>query len=467
MIPLFPLPRLLLVLSWIPVLLVLASSPGHAQAIYDSQSFGSSFGGFSRPDSSFDSQPPAARRTDGTDGSETGEDGSEGSLESGENDRVGEPSPSRFFGPLAFLAQLPFDVVFSTRGGYDTNPNYSSSIPAASAFGGFTLGLNYAFGSPRFQLTTGLRGGLTFFSNPEVREPTRFNGNWSLVARYIATPRLIFSASSNLGYFSQPNINVAGTNLSQDGDYIAGTMTVMGLYQLSPRFSTSLSYSFSPIIYREPLLNDYYGRIQQTLAWSINYTLRPTTTLVMEYRASPTDYFDADLNTFDNFFLVGFDHIFSPRTSWNFRGGAQYNFLNNPIDGQSTYLGPYAETGFTYRYGERSNLFFSLRYGTEASGQRNITQRQTLRAGLTINHALGPRLTASLGLYNVTDYYDQANVTTPYYQYNYEANLAFNYKWNRFLSFTVGYRYLTIISPDRPSSEYDRSVGFLAVNLNF
>jgi hypothetical protein len=450
---------------WVALLVVCSLLGGGqklaAQAIYDSQSFGSSFGGFFQRDTGFDAPPPRATETDGEDA--TGEP-----LDGESTDPpVGEPSPQRFFGPLALIAQLPFDVVFSGNGGYDTNPNYSSFLPAPSAFAGFNLGLNYAFGNPRLKLTTSLQGGLTFFSNSEVREPTRFNGNWSLTSTYTLTPRLIFSANANIGYFSQPNINVSGTNLSQDGDYIAGTITLLGLYQLSPRFSTTLSYSFSPLVYREPLLNDQLGRVQQTVAWAMNYALRPTTTLVAEYRASPTDYFDADLNTFNNFLLVGFDQVFSPRSSWNFRGGAQYNFLNNPIDGQTTYLGPYAETGFTYRYGERSNLFFSLRYGTEAAGQANVTQRQTLRVGATLNHAFGPRLSASLGLYSVTDYYDQANVIEPYYQYNYQASLSLNYRWNRFLSLTASYNYTTLISPTFPTQEYDRGVGTIGVSLNF
>lgn len=448
------------------VFLLSGSPTAHGQAVFDSQSFGSSFGGFSRPDRSYDYQPvPSPRPAEGEE--DMGTDGmameGEPLPEEGESDGT----VSRFFGPLGFLAQLPFETTVSLRGGYDTNPNYSSIIPAPSAFSEVRLGLNYAFGSPRLNLTTSLNGGLTFFSNSEVREPTRFNGNWSLSAMYTATPRLIFSAAANIGYFSQPNINVSGTNLSQDGDYIAGTITLLGLYQFSPRFSTSLSYSFSPIVYRETLLNDDLGRVQQTLALALNYTLRPTTTIVLEYRASPTDYFDADLNTFDNFLLFGFDHIFSPRSSWNLRAGAQYNYLNNPIDGQSTYLGPYTETGFTYRYGERSNIFFSLRYGTEASGQRNVTQRQTLRVGMTVNHALGPRLSASLGLYNVTDYYDQVNVIEPYFQYNYEASLALNYQFNRYFSFSTGYRYFTIISPNNPGQEYDRSVAFVGVNVSF
>lgn len=433
------------------------------QEIFDSQSFGSFFGGGFQRDMGYQPPPPQPTAPGDEDDSTLGQplDGE------GTDQPVGEPTTQRFFGPLALIAQLPFEVVFSASGGYDTNPDSSSSDPAPSAFGGVNLGLNYAFGNPRLQLTTSLRGGLTFFSNSEVREPTRFNGNWSLTSTYTLTPRIIFSANANIGYFSQPNINVSGTSLLQDGDYIAGTITLLGLYQLSPRFSTTLSYSFSPLVYREPLLNDQLGRVQQTVSWAINYALRPTTTLVVEYRASPTDYFDADLNTFNNFLLVGFDQIFSPRSSWNFRGGAQYNILNNPIDGQTTYLGPYVETGFTYRYGERSNLFFSLRYGTEASGQANVTQRQTLRAGVTINHAFGPRLSASLSLFGVADYYDQANVIEPYYQYNYQASVSLNYQWNRFVSFSAGYTYTTIISPTFPTQEYDRGIGTIGVNLNF
>jgi len=371
------------------------------------------------------------------------------------------------FSPLSLLARKPFKITVSVREGFDSNVNTTKTNVQSSFYTNFAAGIYYNFGSPRLKLTTSLTGGYTFYYNDKVSDQNRFSGLWDFAAIYTFSPRLTLSATTTTGYYSQPNVVVPGTNISQQGDYFGSITRIAALYQWTTRFSTTTAYTFAPIIYVDPDLNDQQGRIQQTISHSFNYLYRPTTTLVAEYRVSPTTYFLADLNSFDQYGLVGFDHVFSPRSSWNFRAGVQVNILENPVDGQSTYVGPFCETGFIYRYGDRSQISTSLRYGTEASGLQNVTQRQSLRFGTGLTHAFTPRLIANAGAFYGINYYEQNGVIDSFYENVFEGTVGLTYEFNRFLSANAGYRFTGVLSPDQSQREYNRSIVFLGVNASF
>jgi hypothetical protein len=137
------------------------------------------------------------------------------------------------------------------------------------------------------------------------------------------------------------------------------------------------------------------------------------------------------------------------------------------VDGRSDYFGPYGETGFTYRYGDVSQMSFTARYGTEASGLNNVTQRQSFRSGIGIVHGLTPRLQASGGLFYGVNYYDQANVIESYTENILEGTLGLTYEFNRFLSVSSGYRFTGVLAPTNTDQEYSRNVIFLGLNTTF
>lgn len=360
----------------------------------------------------------------------------------------------------------PFKFTVSVREGFDDNVNTTRTNRLGSFYTNVAGGMSYAFGGPRLKLSTNLDGGVALYNNPAV-EQVRFNGLWNLAAVYTVSPRLIINATTNTGYYDEPNVQIAGTNASRQGDYISSSTTIGATYQWARRFSTTTSYNFTALYYTDSVNNDNQGNVQQTLAQAFNFMLWPTTTLVGEYRITPTTYFKADLDSLAQYFLVGFDHSFSPRSTWNSRIGAQVNFLHNPVDGDTTYIGPYGETAWTYKYGEKSQAAFTARYGTEASGLTNVSQRQTFRTGLGVTHAFTPRLTATAGTYIGVNYYDQANVESAFFEYVAEATFAFNYQFNRYLSTSCGYRFIGDLAPQNQSREYNRSVVFLGLNTSF
>lgn len=366
---------------------------------------------------------------------------------------------------LAALTSLDYSV--SLRGGYDTNPNTSQTNPLSSPFA--FLGLDVGFGRqmPRLFFSTGLNLGATYYSAPGTGDRNQVNGTWALSSLYTVSPRLVVGFNTRTGYFSQPNLGVAGTTPFQEGNYITHFSALTATYQWASRFSLTTSYSFGFLYYEETLRNQQQGRFFQTISLAMNYIFRPTTILVAEYRLSPTNYFEADLDSVDQFLLLGFDHTFSPRSTWVFRGGLQYNVFNNPIDGQGTYTGPFVESSFFYRFGDVSQVSFNLRYGTEASGLNNVSQRQTLRAGLGLVYGLTPRLRANLGVFYSVNFYDQVNVIPSYYEYIGEGAIGLSYALNQYFSANLDYRLTTVTTSVDFRQEYDRSVFSAGFTFNF
>lgn len=369
--------------------------------------------------------------------------------------------------PMSNFARRPFKFNISVREGFDDNVNTTKTDRQESFFTEFGAGVKYEFGSPRLQLSLDLSGGLTLYNTDSVDNQARLNGLLGLNALYMVTERVSLSFNTATGYYSQPNVVVPGTNISQQGDYFASSNTLGLLIQWLPRFSTTTSYTFSPIFYVEKDLNDNLGRIEQTVSQSFNFLVRPTTTAVVEYRINPVTYYEADLNSLNQFALVGFNHIFNPRMTWNTRVGVQFNILQNPIDGQTYYFGPYGESAFAYSYGEISRLSFTLRYGTEASGLQNVTQRQSFRTGVGITHGITRKLVASGGVFYGVNYYEQGDIINSYFENILELNAGLEFELNRFLSINTGYRFTGVLSPDNPNGEYSRDIVFVGLTSKF
>ena len=173
------------------------------------------------------------------------------------------------------------------------------------------------------------------------------------------------------------------------------------------------------------------------------------------------------MNSFGNFALVGFDQIFNPRFKWTARLGCEQRFNQNPVDGNSTYFGPYMETNLSYQFGPASTLFWTARYGTEPSGLTNVTQRQTFRTGLTVSHAFTPRISGNLGLNFEEDYFNQSGVINTSNQTIADISAGLNFKINRHISLSAGYQFTDVLAPQNVTMAYTRNVAFVGANFNF
>ncbi len=367
---------------------------------------------------------------------------------------------------FGIFSRKPFRFTFSVREGWDSNVYTTRNNAQSSFYTNFAAGVSYDFGSPRLQLRSNLGGGLTYYYN-RGDDPIDWNGIFSLGATYQATPRLTLTIDTSTAYLSQPDLSIIGGTNRIDGDYLYSNTYLAAAYQWSEKFSTVTSYRFGVFYYVENSLNDNQGRIEQTFAQSGRWLILPKTTGIVEYRLNPVTYFDADLDSLGNFFLIGVDQIFNPRLTWNARVGAELRFNNNPVDGDSTYLGPYMESNLTYQFGPASTVGWLMRYGTEASGINNVSQRQTFRTGLVVNHAFTRRLSANFSTNWLINYYDQQDVIPSFTENIVDFSLGLNFLVNRFVSLSAGYQYTIDIAPDAPEREYNRSVAFVGANFSF
>lgn len=369
-------------------------------------------------------------------------------------------------GLINIVEKIPVRMTFSVREGFNDNLFTTRTNRKSSFYTNWGAGLRYDFGSPRLQITTNLSGGLTYYyTRPGAK--TDLTGIAQISARYLATERLTLSFQTSTGYYSQPDVSIQGGDLFANSDYFYSNSTLSAAYQWTQKFSTVTGYNIRAFYYADQGINDSQGRIEQTISQSVRYQLLPKWVAVAEYRANPVTYYQADLNSFGNFGLLGFDWIINPRSTWSVRGGVEQRFLNNPVDGTSNYVGPFGESVLGYQFGPRSRIEWLTRYGTEASGLNNVTQRQTFRTGLSLNHGFTPRLFMNLGGTYQVNYYDQPNVIPDYYSNVIDVTASLTYVFTKYFSVTAGYNLTTVVAQDQPDQEYLRNIAFVGLNASF
>jgi len=367
---------------------------------------------------------------------------------------------------LSLAEQVPFSYTFSVREGYDDNLFSEKTNTDSSFYTNFAAGVRYDFGGPRLKLSADLGGGVTYYYT-RPGEKIDFNGAFSLGATYLATPKLTLSLTTTTAYLAQPDTSIIGGTNRVDGDYIYTNTSLEGTYQWSEKFSTVTGYNLYANYYMENSLNDTLSFTQQTVKQSFHFLFKPKTTLVAEYRAQVVLYTGVDQDSFGNFALIGFDQVFNPRFRWTLRAGVEQRFLNNPVDGRSTYVGPYGETNLSYQFGQSSSLGWNARIGTEASGLTNVTQRQTFRTGLTLSHGFTQRISGNLAFNYEVDYFDQAGVISSYYQSVFNVSVGGSFAISRHVSLSAGYAFTGVYAPEQTAVEYTRNVVFVGANFAF
>ena len=370
--------------------------------------------------------------------------------------------------PLGVFEKKPYSFSAAVREGYDDNLFTTKTDRSASFYTNLAGGIEYKAENSRLQLSSSLNGGLTYYyTRPGTK--VDYTGAVNLQAAYQLTPRCSLSLSTNTAYLAQPDLTIAGGTNRQNGDYIYSSTTVGAAYQWTEKFSTETKYNFTPSVYVDSGLNDSQGRIEQTLGQSFRWLILPKTTGVAEYRANPVTYFQAPLNNFGQFFLLGVDQVFSPKFKFTFRGGAEYRTYTSD-NSQPDTIKPYGELNGIYQYQKFSNVGLNLRYGTEASGMNGAATRETFRIGVNVVQGLSPKLSFNLGLNYMNNHYnefDKQTPTTGFYENIVEFSAGANFKITKNTELQGGYTRTVDMAPASQQLSYDRDVVFLGVNMNF
>lgn len=360
-------------------------------------------------------------------------------------------------GPIGagIFSKFPLDLGVSVRQGYDDNVFTSEVDPIGSPFTNIEGVLSYDFGSPRLRLSLNLVTGVTYYPD---RPGRKYDYNLSVLLNgfYRVTDRFFVEGTTNISYLPQPNYSIQAALERDAGNYFYSTSQFRATYLMTPRWSLQGSYEFTVIQYEEESFNDRYGRYEQEFGLSLRYMLTPTVLTYLQYRYNPITYFEAELNNAGHYLVLGSEVTFNPRLRWLAQVGAEYRTLENPISGPGDYFGPYFQSTLRWNFAPKSFVSWYIRYGSEPSGQTNVTIRETLRTNFRITHAFTARIQASAYIGYALSHYDQPGVIPDYDSdyFNAGVELKFNITRNLYLIATYS---RSQVNSEISSQDYTRN----------
>jgi len=367
--------------------------------------------------------------------------------------------------------------VFDIRLGYDSNVNSTYSNKQSSGFLNVGTGVTYTAASPRSTLTIGAGAGVSYyFDHGPNNQDYAFNANINIAWTYRISQRMTLNLATYNLYSSQPDFSLVGVNTRVSGDYFYSANRFGLTYQWSPRFSTVTSYNPVFYVYQDQPYKNQQDRVEQYFAQEFRYLLRPTISLVAEYRFGYIDYFynnlgTTNLNSYTNYALLGMDVSLSPRLKFVFRAGAEFRQYDN--SNQPSTDSPFFEGRLNYTYMRNSTLTFIARYGLEQPYVTGYRDQEALRLGIVINQQITRRIAVYGAFYYVHSYYQGLQSPFPFVQSppnfsenTYDLSLGARYSINRHFAVDVGYLYTTSQSQILLRS-YDRNRVFAGVHFQF
>jgi len=395
------------------------------------------------------------------------------------------------------FSRFPIHVSVAVQGGYDDNVNTTPTDPQGSGFVNATLLLDMKVGTPRtnLELTTNTGFNYFFASVDNQYEP---NLNLTLTVQHKASPRLVFDVSAYFSYQTEPNFEAGiGTN-RRNGNYFLTQDHLAVTYLWLPRFATRTSYDFVGVNYDntgafDPSQNVTMGpgvfedRVEQTFGNEFRFLVWPTTNLVAQYRFQVVNYahegevifiprdilgnkigpavrLQRDSTT--QFLLGGFDQAFTPRLNGSFRGGAEFR----DYDASGETSSPYFEANLSYRLGKDTSLNWTNHYGIEEGDVAQSQTRKSFRTGVSGQHNLTSRVTASLAVYYWHDDYEPlqsgTTVNPGFTEESFDINLSLAYALSQHLNAQLGYDH-TEVSSGAGDRDYSRNRVWAGFNFAF
>jgi hypothetical protein len=371
----------------------------------------------------------------------------------------GNPSNAGVFTPT------PLKINVTVSGGYDDNVTTVHSNKESSATTSANAILNYTFGDPRLQLTLNAGAGGTYYYSHISTQNYDIDLNGTLAMTYKASPRLTLGGSVLLAYLTEPSFQYTGGINTRAGNYLYTTDRIFLEYAWSRRFSTRTSYTFEALNYDNNLVAAFSNRVSNLFGNEFRLQMVPTTNLVAEYRYGIISYENSSLNSQTHYALGGIDHVFNPRLTATFRGGAEFRSYDTAGDRTS----PYFEGTVNYALGYRTSVSWVTHYGIEEPDTPNSQSRTTFRTGLQTKFNLTSRVETGLDLFYVHDDYHALPGGLPggaFSEDTFDAGLSAKYAINNMFAVQLGYHY-TDVSSDSAFREYSRNRVTAGVNVTF
>ena len=364
------------------------------------------------------------------------------------------------------FSRTPVRIDATVSAGYDDNVNTTNSPKEASSFTNGNVLLDYTFTDPRLQLILNGGAGATYYYEHINGQDYDIDLKGALDLTYRSSPRLTLGSTLLVEFLTEPSFGYAGGLNSRNGNYLYTTDEFFVTSVWSSHLSTKTSYAFNAYNYDNDAVATFSNSVTNTLGNEFRFLLVPTTTLVAEYRYSIESYPDSSLDSTTHFALGGIDHVFNPRFSGSFRGGAEFRSYDN--DGDQT--GPYFEGTLTYAVGKTTSFSWNNRYGLEEPDLPTQQSRTTFRSGLQTKLKLTTRIASTVDLYYVhDDYHSLPNSpvpSAPFKENTFDAGISFRYTFTTLFGIQIGYHY-TDVSSDVAAREYSRNRVYGGANVTF
>jgi hypothetical protein len=368
---------------------------------------------------------------------------------------------------LGLFTRFPIKVSASVTGGYDDNINDTNIDRQESWFVNASLVLHCDITTPRTTLALSTTTGFDYYFNGNTNTQYEPNLNLKLDLTHRASPRLIFDASAYIAYQTQPDFSSGlGTN-RKSGNFFLTEDQLGVLYVWLPRFSTHTSYHLAAVQYEDISAGMLQDRIENTFGNEFRFLIWPTTNLVAEYRLQLENYpHFSERNSTANIFLGGIDQQFSPRLSFNFRAGAELVHYQDIGDQDS----PYFESTLTYKLGKDTTASWINSYSITGGQVATNPTSTTFRTGLTGQHNLTARVSATLAIFYSHDDYDafqSGAILFPAFTENtFDANISLRYAVNHYLGIQLGYDHTEVTSGEA-IREYSKNRVWGGLNVSF
>lgn len=358
----------------------------------------------------------------------------------------------------------PVKIYFTLSGGYDDNVTTSTNKESSEYAGGNVV-LDYTFGDPRLQLTLNAGAGGTYYFSHISTQDYDIDLKGALALTYKASPRLKLGGSVLIAYLTEPSFQYSGGINSRNGNYLYSSDHAFVEYAWSGRFSTRTEYSFEAYNYDKETVGTFSNRVSNVFGNEFRLQMVPTTHLVAEYRFGIVSYENSFLDSTSHYALGGIDHVFNPRLTASFRGGAEFRSYDN--EGDRT--GPYFEGNVSYALGHRTSVSWITRYGIEEPDTPISQSRTTFRTGLQTKFSVTSRIETALDLFYVHDDYHALPNGPPigaFSQDTFDVGLTGKYAINNMFALSLGYHF-TDVTSDNSGGDYTRNRVFGGVNVTF
>ena len=370
----------------------------------------------------------------------------------------GGPSGTGVFSPT------PVKIYATVTGGYDDNVSTSPTNAQSSAFSSANVILDYTFGDPRLQMILNAGAGFTYYFSHISNQDYDIDLKGALAMNFKASPRLTLGGSVLVSYLTEPSFQYAGGINSRNGNYLYSTDRAFFEYLWSSRFATRTSYAFEAYNYDKNSVGAFANRVSNVFGNEFRFQMVPTTNLVLEYRYGIVSYENSFLNSQTHYALGGIDHVFNPRLSATFRGGAEFRSYDNAGDRTA----PHFEGTVNYALGRRTSVSWVNRYGIEEPDTPNSQSRTTFRTGLQTKFSLTSRIETGLDLFFVHDDYHALGPGTggAFSEDTFDTGFSFRFAINSLIGLQLGYHY-TDVSSDSALREYSRNRVSGGVSVTF